>query len=192
MNKAFVARVKHLRALNSPEFNYPTWPYQLACQVDYEVQSAKQVANRQAKEVAERADQKPNPNETINRRFTVAELLKEKKVPFAEILLSGMVTKLETSVGNTLAGTVFIDHKVRCLFEIPNHSSFNKLELVTRKNLMLCIVRDSRTSTVISEKPLFRVGQKVVLKGRMQQNRADGSLVLDVLPSQIQIAASSF
>jgi hypothetical protein len=99
MNKAFVARVTHLRALNSPEFNYPTWPYQLACQVDYEVQSAK----------------KP-----IIQKFTVPELLREKNVPFAEIILVGMVTKVEAGVGNKLSGVVYVDRKIRCVFELSS------------------------------------------------------------------------
>lgn len=195
MNKAFVARVKHLRALNSPEFNYPTWPYQLACQVDYEVQSAKQVADRQAKEAADSAHQKSKNDETINRRFTVAELLQEKKIPFAEISLSGMVTKLEAGVagvGNAVTGTVIIDQKVRCLFELPSRSGLNRIELVTRKNTIFCVTKDSKTFKVLAESPLFRLGQHVVLKGRMQQNRVDGSLVLDVLPSQLQMGAGGF
>jgi hypothetical protein len=115
MNKAFVARVNHLRALNSPEFNYPTWPYQLACQVDYEVQAVKQEADRLAKQAAKNS----KDIQGLIRKCTVTELLQEKTIPFAEILLCGMVTKVETGVGNRLSGVVFIDRKVRCDFELP-------------------------------------------------------------------------
>ena len=124
MNKAFVARVKHLRALNSPEFNYPTWPYQLACQVDYEVQAVKQEADRLAKQqeadrLAKQAAKNSKDIQGLIRKCTVTELLQEKTIPFAEILLCGMVTKVETGVGNRLSGVVFIDRKVRCDFELP-------------------------------------------------------------------------
>jgi hypothetical protein len=164
MNKAFVARVTHLRALNSPEFNYPTWPYQLACQVDYEVQSAK----------------KP-----IIRKFTVPELLREKNVPFAEIILVGMVTKVEAGVGNKLSGVVYVDRKIRCGFEISSiHYGDLRGELVTRGDSLLFVTRDLRTSRITTETALFRLGQHVEMKGRIQQ-KADGSLAFKFIAPDI-------
>ena len=107
MNKAFVARVTHLRALNSPEFNYSTWPYQLACQVDYEVkqekektQKEKSSALNQKERLEKEAKQEARFGKTNHRDFTVEELLQEKTIPNVEITLIGHVTKLETSVGN--------------------------------------------------------------------------------------------
>ncbi len=187
MNKAFVARVTHLRALNSPEFNYTNWPYQLACQVDYEIQSAKQLAEREAAQKAKTL----RDAQGICQKFTVAELLKEKAVPFAEILLSGMVTKVETGVGNRLSGVIFIDRKIRCDFELPTATYGNqRAELLTRGEGMLYVTRNSRTSQVMSEYYLFRVGQHVDLKGRMQQ-KSDGTLAFKMIPPEILSTNSS-
>ena len=187
MNKAFVARVTHLRALNSPEFSAPTWPYQLACQVDYEVQSAKQVAEREAKQKANTSKANTsNDYKPIKRTFTVAELLQEKTVPFAEILLSGMVTKVETATGNPLSGSVYIDHKVRCSFELSKATyGGRKVEFVTRGDSMLYVTRDYKTARVMNENAVFRVGQHVVLNGRLQQTRAEGYLLFNILSPQI-------
>jgi hypothetical protein len=115
----------------------------------------------------------------------VAELLKEKAVPFAEILLSGMVTKVETGVGNRLSGVIFIDRKIRCDFEFPTAIYGNqRVELVTRGEMMLYVTRDSKTSRVMNETYLFRVGQHVDLKGRMQK-KADGTLAFKMIPPEI-------
>jgi hypothetical protein len=170
INKAFVARVTHLWALNSPEFNYPTWPYQLACQVDYEVQSAN------------KKKEKP-----IIQKFTVPELLQEKKVPFAEIILVGMVTKVETGVGNKLCGVVYVDRKIRCGFELSS-TSYGDLrgELVTRGDSLLLVTKDQRTSRITTETALFRLGQHVEMKGRIQQ-KADGSLAFKFIAPDIGV-----
>lgn len=172
MNKAFVARVTHLRALNSPEFNYPTWPYQLACQVDYEVQAAKQDAERRAKQAARNS----RDSQGLLRKFTVAELLQEKSVPFEEIVLGGTVTKVETGVGNKLAGVIFVDRKVRCDFELPAALYRNeRAEFVTREDRILYVTRDSKNARVLNEISVFRVGQHVELQGRLQKKLTEAS-----------------
>jgi hypothetical protein len=175
MNKAFVARVNHLRALNSPEFNYPTWPYQLACQVDYEVQAAKQDVERRAKQAARNS----SDSQGLLRKFTVAELLQEKSVPFEEIVLGGTVTKVETGVGNRLSGVIFVDRKVRCDFELPaalyRNEKAERVEFVTREDRILYVTRDRTNARVLNEISVFRVGQHVELQGRLQK-KADGSL----------------
>lgn len=176
MNKAFVARVTHLRALNSPEFNYTNWPYQLACQVDYEVQQ-----NMKAVEL----------RDSKIRRFTVPQLLAEKAVPFAEIWLKGVVTKVETGVGNKLSGMIVIDRKIRCDFEFSNTLyGGQRVELTTRGDLMQAIIRDAKTSRVLSDNPVFRVGQHVELKGRIHK-KPDGSLAFKFMLPDIGLGLIS-
>jgi hypothetical protein len=168
MNKAFVARVKHLQSLNSPEFNHPTWPYQLACKVDDEMKL------------------KPrNTDISYTQKFTVAELLSKKTVPFEEIILRGIITKAETGVGNKLGGVIVIDRKIRCDFEWSATIARDSLITIqTRGDFMLATLRDPKTSRVLSEETVFRVGQYVELRGRVRK-KSDGSLTFKFAPPDI-------
>ena len=190
MNKAFVARVTHLRALNSPEFNYPTWPYQLACQVDYEVKQEKEKTQKekssslnQKERLEKEAKQEARFGKTNHRDFTVEELLQEKTIPNVEITLIGHVTKLETSVGNN--GVLFIDQKIRCDYEVPmSKLSQGRTELVTRDGGIFMISRDPKTAKIISETALFKVGQLVRLTGLLHR-KSDGKLVFKLSQSYL-------
>lgn len=190
MNKAFVARVTHLRALNSPEFNFPTWPYQLACQIDAEVKQEKEKTQKeknsaldQKQRLEREAKQEARFGKTNNKDFTVEELLQEKTIPNVEITLIGHITKLETSIGNN--GVLFIDQKIRCDYEVPiSKLSQGRTELVTRDGGIFIIIRDPKTAKISSETALFKVGQLVRLTGLLQR-KGDGKLVFKLSQSYL-------
>ena len=190
MNKAFVARVNHLRALNSPELNFPTWPYQLACHVDDELkrerertQKEKDSALNQKERLEREAKQEARLGKTNQKDFTVDELLQEKTIPNVEITLIGHVTKLETSIGNN--GVLFIDQKIRCDYELPmSKLNQGRTELVTRDGGIFMIRRDAKTAKITGEIALFKVGQLVRFTGLLQK-KSDGKLVFKLSQSYL-------
>jgi hypothetical protein len=59
-----------------------------------------------------------------------------------------------------------------------------RVELITRGDSLFFIARNARNSLVNSEAALFRLGQHVEMKGRIQQ-KADGSLAFKFIAPDI-------
>jgi hypothetical protein len=182
MNKAFLARVAHLKAMGQLEFHGPNnWPYVVAVEVNKELERELE----KAKEKTARDKKERDRKETfVTPIFTVAELLQEKNMPFAEIQLAGIVTKVDLGVANRLSATIVLDNKIKCEFAMPqiNYGSDKakagklELEISKRGDSLVTVFRSLRSAEIVSELPLYKVGQRVQLFGRIQK-RGDGSLL---------------
>ena len=168
MNKAFVARVKHLRASGSSELHSSNWPYLVAVQIDMELKNAKERALTEAR------NKEWNERYFLN-SFTVNKLLQQKPLPFGDIQLSGIVTKVDMGLSG-LAGNIFLDNKIKCEFEIsPVDSRMSRVELQKRGDALFTVFKD-RGSRIVDEKSLFKVGQRVQITGQIQK-KTEGALV---------------
>lgn len=170
MNKAFLARVSHLKAMGQLELNGPNWPYVVAVEVkkelEKELEKAKEKTAIDKKERLERDKRQA----FVTQIFTVSELLQEKKVPFAEIGLAGIVTKVDLGVANRLSASIVLDDKIKCEFGVSTiNYGKSKVEIGKRGDSLFTLYRGLTSAEIVSEVPLYKVGQRVQLLGRIQK-----------------------
>ena len=180
MNKAFLARVNHLRATGSLLLNEPNWPYLVAVQVGEELRKAKEKAESDAR-------QKYRSQTMLPELFTVTELLQQKTIPFAEIELAGIVTRVDIGVANRLAASVVLDNKLKCETEMSMvrlSTVKAKVEISKRGDALFGIYRVLINAQIINEVPLYKVGQRVRLVGRVHR-KGDVSLLFKFEPPSL-------
>jgi hypothetical protein len=165
MNKAFLARVNHLKAMSSAELNNPNWPYLVAVDVNAELDQAKR-----RKQIAEEEKKlKDRAQKIVVPVLTASEVLEQKTLPLGDIQLVGIVTKIEPSLSNKLSGGIIIDGKIKGVFEYSLINSSRNCEVVKRGDTLLANVKDPVSGIVKIESPLYYVGQRVQLRGRFQK-----------------------
>jgi hypothetical protein len=182
MRKAFLRRVNQFKSANASEWNLSNWPLLFATQVDNDLSLQKQKTDPSLKK---NAATMARPLE--RRDFSVPELMQLQSVPFEEIRLTGIITKVEKGVGDNLSGTIFLDRKVRCEFQLSSINynsgasslSFRrpKVEFNVRDGALFALFRDQKTSQPTSEKVLFKVGQPASLVGRVRQKNLQTGII---------------
>jgi hypothetical protein len=180
MNTAFVKRVNQLKAANSSEFTDSNWPLVLAIQVESELKFVKEKAGLSGKQKMSTATRSLEL-----RNFSVPELFQLKSLPFEEIRLSGVVTRVEKGVGSNLSGVVFIDNKIRCEFEISavnyGSNSFSntkqKIEINVRDGALLLLFRDTKTAQPLNERVIYKVGQVTSIVGRAAKKNLQTGII---------------
>jgi hypothetical protein len=165
MNKAFLARVNHLKAMNSTELNNPNWPYLVAVNVNAELDQAK----RREQIVEEDRKRNDRIQKIAVPVLTASEVMEQKTLPLSDIQLVGIVTRVEPSLSNKLSGGIIIDGKIKGVFEYSLINSSRNCEVVRRGDTLLANVKDAVSGIVKIELPLYYVGQRVQLKGRFQR-----------------------
>lgn len=180
LNKAFLARVNHLKAMGSPELNEWNWPYLIAVRLDQELKWAKETAELDKRE-------KMKQQALSTQFFTVAELLQQKNMPLSEILLAGTVTKVDVVATNKRIGSILLDNKVKCEFEMSMLNSMPtdgklKAEFEKRGDSIFTTYTARRNAQVLFEGRLFTVGQRVRLLGRAQV-KGIGNVVFKIDPT---------
>ena len=170
MNKAFLARVNHLKAINSTELNNPNWPYLVAVDVNAELDQEKR-----RKQIAEE-DRKRNDRiqKTVIPILSTSDVLEQKTLPSTDIMLLGIVTKVESNLSNKLHGSIVLDGKIKCEFEysLVNNAAINGTEITKRGDTLFRISKGSTTGIAAGEFSLYHVGQRVQITGRFQKKGA--------------------
>lgn len=165
MNKAFLARVNHLKAMNSKELNNPNWPYLVAVDVNAELDEEKR-----RKQIAEEdRKRKDRSQKIVVPVLTASEVIEQKTLPLSDIQLVGIVTKIEPSLSNKLSGGIIIDGKIKGVFEYSLINSSRNCEVVKQGDTLFANVKDSVSGIVKIESSLYYVGQRVQLRGRFQK-----------------------
>ena len=160
MNTAFLARVNHLKAMNSNELNNSNWPYLVAINVHAELDKLKRLVEEDKKR-KDRIEKLSPPT------LTSAEVLELKTLPFAEIQLIGIVTKVERSLSNKISGNMIVDDKIKCEFEYSAvNNSGNLVEIVKRGDGLFVNAKNAISGLIDAEFPLYHVGQRVTITGR--------------------------
>jgi hypothetical protein len=164
MNTAFLARVNHLKAVNAAELNNSNWPYLTAVEVHEELERAKR-AKQFVEEERKRKDRAEKFSLPI---LTIPELLEKKTLPWTDLALVGVVTKVESSLSNKQHGSVTLDEKVKCEFEysLVNYPGINGIEIMKRGDALFRSWRGSMTGLVTNESEIYHVGQRVQIAGR--------------------------
>ncbi len=187
MNKAFVKRVNQLKAANSSEFTHSNWPIALAIQVESELKFLKKKVDILDKKIS-------TATRSLEvRSFSASELFQLKNLPFEEIRLNGVVTRVEKAVGSNLSGVVFIDNQIRCEFELSriNYGTGPekpRIEFNVRDGALLLLFKDTKTAQPLHERIIYKVGQVTSLAGRaVRKNLQTGIIVFKFeLPPYLQ------
>ena len=170
MNKAFLARVNHLKAINSTELNNPNWPYLVAVDVNAELDQEKR-----RKQIAEE-DRKRNERiqKTILPILSTSDVLEQKTLPSTDVMLLGIVTKVESNLSNKRYGSIVLDGKIKCEFEysLANNAAINGIEITKRGDTLFRISKGLTTGIAAVEFSLYPVGQRVQITGRFQKKGA--------------------